>query len=129
MKTIKSGSIIAVAVLLVAACATPVLTISNAPVQTGSGQKTSLDQVGKAITAAGATLGWKMQTVRPGNIVGTLALRSHIAVVDVTYNTQSYSINYKDSTNLKYDGTNIHPNYNGRIQNLDRGIRAQLGTL
>ena len=129
MKNIKLGLTMAAGILLIAACATPVLNINNAPVQTSSGQKTSLDEVGKAITRAGVALGWQMKTERPGNIVATLNLRGHTAVVDVTYNTQSYSINYKDSVNLKYDGKNIHPNYNGWIQNLDRGIRTQISTL
>ena len=129
MRNIKLGLIIAAGVLLIAACATPVLNVTDVPVQTNSGQKASLDDVGKAITRAGVALGWQMKTVKPGNIMGTLNLRSHTAVVDVTYNTQSYSINYKDSVNLKYDGKNIHPNYNGWIQNLDRGIRAQISAL
>jgi len=130
MKNIKLGLIIAACILLVAACApAPVLNISNAPVQTGSGQKASLDAVGKAIIRAGVTLGWQMKTVKPGNIVGTLNLRGHTAVVDVTYDTQTYNITYKDSTNLKYNGERIHKNYNGWIQNLDRDIRAQLSTL
>lgn len=129
MKTIKLGLIIAAGVLLIAACATPVLNVSNTPVQTGSGHKASLDDVGKAITRAGVALGWQMKTAKPGNIVGTLNLRGHTAVVDVTYDTQTYNITYKDSVNLKYDGKNIHPNYNGWIQNLDRGIRAQISAL
>ena len=131
MKNIKLGLIIAASILLVAACrgTAPILNVSNAPVQTGSGQKLSLDAVGKVITSAGVTLGWQMKTVKPGTIVGTLNLRNHTAVVEVTYNTENYSINYKDSENLKYNGTNIHPNYNGWIRNLDSGIRAQLKTL
>ncbi|HSS46736.1 MAG TPA: hypothetical protein VLL03_04905 [Burkholderiales bacterium] len=129
MKNIKLGLIIVAGILLVAACATPVLNVSNAPVQTGSGQKASLDGMGKAITRAGVALGWQMKTVKPGNIVGTLTLRGHTAVVEVTYDTQTYNITYKDSVNLNYDGKNIHRNYNGWIQNLDRGIRAQLSTL
>ena len=113
----------------IAACATPVLNVTDVPVQTNSGQKASLDDVGKAITRAGVALGWQMKTVKPGNIVATLNLRGHTAVVDVTYDTQTYNITYKDSVNLKYDGKNIHPNYNGWIQNLDRGIRAQISAL
>lgn len=129
MKNIKLGLIIAAGILLVAACAAPVFNVSNAAVQTGSGQKASLDDVGKAITRAGVTLGWQMKTVKPGNIVGTLSMRGHTAVVDVTYDTQTYNITYKDSVNLEYNGQHIHKNYNGWIQNLDRDIRAQLSTL
>jgi hypothetical protein len=52
-----------------------------------------------------------------------------VAVVDINYTVKSYNISYKDSTELNYDGTNIHKNYNGWIQNLDKGIRAQLSNL
>ena len=60
---------------------------------------------------------------------GTLNLRSHTAIVDITYDTRTYSIKYKDSTNLGYDGRNIHSNYNGWIENLDKGIQTQLVNL
>lgn len=70
-----------------------------------------------------------MKQMEPGYIVGTLKLRSHVAVVDIRHTTKSYSITYKDSTNLDYDGTNIHRNYNGWISNLDRAIKTQLATL
>jgi hypothetical protein len=52
-----------------------------------------------------------------------------MAKVDVKYDTKTYNITYKDSSNLEYDGKNIHKNYNGWIQNLDNGIRAQLSNL
>jgi hypothetical protein len=84
-------------------------------------------QVRLAILRAGATLGWQMQDVQPNLIEGTLYLRSHKAQVDIPYSTGRYSIVYKDSVNLLYDGTNIHKNYNGWIKNLDRAIQAQLG--
>lgn len=41
----------------------------------------------------------------------------------------SESINYKDSDNLKYDGANIHPFYNTRVQDLDKSIRTQLNLI
>lgn len=131
MKNIKLGLIIAACILLVAACTSTstVFNVSNAPVETASRQKASLDEVGKAITRAGVALGWEMKTVKPGNIVGTLKPRTHIAVVDITYDTKTYSITYKDSTNLKYNGEKIHKNYNSWIKNLDQGIHAQLSAL
>jgi hypothetical protein len=63
-----------------------------------------------------------------GKIVGTLALRTHLAVIDIAYDTKAYSIRYKDSSNLDYTGTSIHNNYNGWIENMDKAIRAQLAT-
>lgn len=93
-----------------------------------SGKPLTAQTVESAIVRAGAGLGWKMAPQAPGKIVGTLALRSHLAVVDITYDTKSYSIRYKDSSNLDYTGTSIHKNYNGWIENLDKAIRAQLAS-
>jgi len=106
----------------------PVYNVSDAPV-VASTPNPSLDDVGKAIQRAGASLGWQMRQTKPGHILGTLIVRTHTAVVDVNYSGKSYSIQYKDSTDLKYDGQNIHPQYNTWIQNLDSRIRAQLSTL
>jgi hypothetical protein len=114
------------ALFFTAGCTTkPVYNVTNAPVATAKGKATA-DEVRQAIIRAGVALGWQMQEVRPGLIQGTLALRTHLAVVDVSYDANSYSIKYKDSKDLNYDGTSIHNNYNGWIQNLEKGIRAQL---
>jgi hypothetical protein len=107
---------------------TPIYNVSDAPVTT-TGGKQSLADVEKAIIAAGNTLGWQMKPISSGNILGTLYLRDHMAQVDITYSRSSYSITYKDSNNLKYDGTNIHKNYNSWVQNLDKAIRAQFNNL
>ena len=104
------------------------------------------EDVKKAIIRAGGGLGWKMNADKPGHVLGTLYLRSHIAIVDITYDLNKYSITYKDSTDLDYEAAGqqttdadgntyvneteiIHSNYNGWIQNLDRAIQAQLSTL
>jgi hypothetical protein len=70
-----------------------------------------------------------MMPRQPGTMEGVLVLRSHRAVVDITYDTAAYSIKYKDSSDLEYDGSSIHSNYNGWVQNLDKAIRAQLTAL
>jgi flagellar capping protein FliD len=115
-------------VLLLIACApTPVQNVDNAPVNISSSNY-DLSDVTKAIHRAGAGLGWQMKEETPGHIVGTLFLRSHMAKIDITYTLDEFSINYRDSTNLKYDAANnsIHKNYNGWIQNLNNAINAQL---
>ena len=45
---------------------------------------------------------------------------------DIPYSTARYSITYKSSENLQAANGTIHKNYNGWIQNLTRGINAQL---
>ena len=117
--------------MMLVGCATPhpVRNITAEPVVGPAGRAVSMDEVGKAILRAGATRGWQMKLMEPGYIVGTLNVRSHVAIVDVRYTTKNYSITYKNSTNLNYDGTNIHSRYNSWISNLDHAIKAQLATL
>lgn len=123
------GIVVAVAAVLLVACATqPVQNVSQTPVVTNKANA-SADDVRQAIIRAGTGLSWQMKTDRPGHVLGTLALRTHVAVVDIEYDGKFYSINYKDSTNLDYNGSTIHKNYNGWIQNLDRAIKAQLSAL
>ena len=96
--------------------------------QTATGKDASQDQVQKAIIEAGVRLGWVMAVAKPGEIVGTLNVRSHTAIVTIPFSSKNYSILYKDSTNLKYnaDKHTIHENYTGWIQRLDNEIRARL---
>ena len=120
--------IIPLAVLLAVGCRTADLyNVQGSPV---AGTKAvSMDDVEMAIKRAGAGLGWQIVPKGPGKAEGILVLRDHRAVVDITYDTKAYSIMYKDSSNLQYDGKTIHSNYNGWIQNLDKAIRTQLTLL
>ena len=129
MWKIVGAALIGIAVAGFAGCrAAPVMDIVDAPVvEPAGGQKLTADQVKVAIQRAGATLGWQIKEVQPFLLEGTLTLRSHVAVVNIPYSAERYSIVYKDSTNLNYDGTSIHSNYNGWVQNLDKAIKAQTG--
>jgi len=102
--------------------------VKDAPIQTATGKVPSIEDVQKAIITAGAGLGWQMTVAKPGEIIGTLNVRSHQAVVSIPYTVKSYSILYKDSSNLKYDADKqtIHENYSGWIQRLDGAIRSGL---
>lgn len=104
----------------------PISDISNAPINTASGKPPSLELISKEIVEAGAQLGWQMKKVKPGYIVATLYLRSHMVKVDINYSTTEYSISYKDSSNMEYDGSNIHKNYNSWLQNLSNAINTQV---
>jgi hypothetical protein len=115
-----------VLVFALAACSSrPIRNVDNDPIVT-AGRTVTMAEVEQAINRAGASLGWVMTPTRPGLVTGRLAIRTHVAVVEITYDTKSFSIRYKDSVNLDYDGGNIHKNYNGWIDNLEREIRANL---
>lgn len=117
-----------VAVVALAACArtAPIHNVTDVPISPVANQAMTAADVERAIKRAGAQLGWQMKTVKPGLIEATLNLRTHTAVVDIPFSPNSYSILYKDSSNLQADGTVIHSNYNGWVSNLDRAIRTQL---
>ena len=131
MKRILSGMVVAcLVVAVVAGCrgGGQIYNVKDAPVQTATGKEPNMEDVQKAIIQAGAGLGWTMAVVRPGEIMGTLNVRSHQAVVTIPYTTKTYSILYKDSSNLKYnaDKQTIHENYTAWIQRLDGAIRSRL---
>ena len=121
-----------VALVVVTGCRSgvPIYNVKDAPIMTASGNSPSLEEVQKAIIAAGAGLNWSMTVAKPGYIVGTLNIRSHQAVVDIMYNPKTYSITYKGSTNLRYnaDQQTIHEQYRSWIQDLDNAIRSRLAT-
>lgn len=128
MKSKIIVALLALSVIFAAGCRTaPVYSVDNAAV--GASGKHTTSDVGKAIIRAGNSLGWQMKKVSPGKIIGTLHLRKHMAQVEITYNSKAYSINYKDSAELHYDGSTIHSNYNGWVQNLNRSILTQFNTM
>lgn len=103
--------------------------ITNAPLAPAPNARVTMEDVSKAIWAAGKKLGWVIQDVRPGELTGTLSLRQHVAVVTITYDTSTFSINYKDSQNLKHQGQEIHRKYNHWVQNLAKSIQAETARL
>jgi hypothetical protein len=92
----------------------PIYQVKDAPVQTATGKQPSLEDVQKAIIAAGVGLNWQMVVAKPGEIIGTLNVRSHQAVVLIPYTTYNA------------ERQTIHENYSGWIQRLDGAIRARL---
>ena len=115
------------AVFAIAGCSVvPIMNVKSAPITSASGKPLSNAEVRSAILRAGATLGWQMKDEGPNMLVGTLQLRDHLAVIEIPYSSTDYSLKYRSSNNLKESSGNIHKNYNGWIQNLTRGINAQL---
>ena len=120
-------AVIAVAAAL-SACNTlaPIQNVDSVPVSSSANKPLTAAEVRAAIVRAGAGLGWIMKDAGAGMINGTLILRTHSAEVQIPYSATSYGIVYKSSINLQESGGKIHRNYNGWIQNLNRGINAQI---
>ena len=112
------------ALTLVSACRT--VPISNPNVSLSPPPNASLEDIGQAIVAAGTGLGWAIQLEEPGKARGTLHLRDHEAVVEITYTKQKLQINYAGSTNLLQAGDDIHRNYNRWVKNLRVQIQRRV---
>jgi hypothetical protein len=106
----------------------PIYNVQETTLATRSDNVT-IDQVGDAIVRAGASLGWVVVEDSPGHMVGTLDVRSHHAVVDIRYTTETFNIAYRDSSNLLYDGSSIHSRYNTWVKNLERAIQSEAVSL
>ena len=128
MRGISRWLAVVAAAMALTACSTlaPIQNVENVPVSSSANKPLTPDEVRGAIVRAGAALGWIMKDAGPGVINGTLLLRTHTAEVQIPYSATSYAILYKSSINLQEGGGKIHRNYNGWVQNLNRGINAQL---
>ena len=100
--------------------------VKDAPIDTA--KPLTLDQVQKAIIDAGIKQTWIMTPVKPGEMLGEYNVQSHQIHVLIPYTTKTYSILYKDSSNLRYDPVKrtIHVNYQKWIERLDNEIKTRL---
>lgn len=131
MKMLKFCTLILLSVFLLGAagCRTaPIYNVNDAPIVVTS-RNYNMTDIRNAILRAGASLGWQMRETEPGLIVGVLNLRNGRAEITVRYDKDNYAVTYKDSSNLSYDGSQIHEDYNIWIQRLDAAIRNQLLTV
>jgi len=106
----------------------PLQNPSNLPVYGATGKSLSEAQVKQAILKGAREKGWVAREMGPGLIVASLAVRSHLAEVEIPYSGSSYSIIYKRSQNLDYkpQDNSIHNQYNNWVDYLRRAIDAQL---
>lgn len=127
----KRTFLMVVVLAILAGCATsePIYNIENAAIVTGSGTPLTRNKVRRAIVTAVTSKGWVVKDEDAGHMLATLNVRKHMAQVEITYNTRSYSIKYKDSQTLDYDGTKIHRNYNRWIHYMQKNINRQLSAL
>ncbi|MFK7897726.1 MAG: hypothetical protein AB8G23_17960 [Myxococcota bacterium] len=90
----------------------------------------SLAGVKKGIMKAAAARGWQIKESGPQELTARVMVRSHTAVITIKYKKDSYSIFYKDSTNLRHkpgDPGKIHGNYNKWVSILMNDIALELG--
>ena len=78
----------------------------------------------QAILQGGSAKRWTMSAVRPGLMKGVFVTRGHSVEVYIPYTQNTYSIEYADSDNMRYNSAKkkIHPKYNQWVRNLDLAI-------
>ena len=120
-------------VLALAGCRTvQIENINDAPYGLSAASSPSpltLQDYEKAIIRAGSRRNWVFQRVDAGHLIGTNNVRSkHTAVVDVKFNTETFSITFNRAQNLNHDASRniIHPNYNHWVRNLRQDIQSEV---
>lgn len=120
-------------VLVVTACKrAPLVNVESAPLGAPAGA--TLDQVTEAIKNAGELQGWNLTAQKPGQFLGKLFVGGkHTAIVNILYDTKTFSIVYESSQNLNYkverSVTYIHPNYLVWVDRLKFAIQQQAGAI
>ena len=107
-------------------CMAPVYNVTNRPIVPSGGKPKTLNEVKAAILEAGRARRWTMREVEPGHLEATVRPGGLAAIVDIRYSTTSYSISYKRSEGVEYDGTKIYSRYNTWIENLQQEIDKRL---
>jgi hypothetical protein len=103
----------------------PIYNVENAAVPI-TGKQLSVDQVRTAIVRALVQKRWNVSDESEGRLEATIHVRSHMARINIDYSPTRYSITYKDSAVLNYDGATIHRNYNRWIMQLQDIINREL---
>lgn len=119
---------VATLALFISACDTRLQPVYNAeavaiPVKLQEGPIGNIEAI---IKTAAINRGWSVSDAGPGVIKATLKTRTHVAVVDIHYTKQTYSINYVSSVDLLYNGERIHRNYNKWVRTLENDINKGL---
>lgn len=118
-----SGALLLFVSLTLACKTAPVHDVNQSNVPPGF----SIAEVGEIIESAAWRRGWSVVRQDPGHMVASIFVRGrHGASVDIMFDEAAFSIRYRDSENLRYDGKRIHRNYNGWIVRLEKTIRKDL---
>ncbi len=97
----------------------------NLPITDSRGQPASPAQIKAAVLAGAAAKGWQVSASGANSAVVTVQVRNkHTVSTDVTWSAGQISVKYKDSINMNYNGSEIHPNYNSWVQGLVDAIRV-----
>lgn len=117
----------ALAVVLAGCTSATIMDLNDRSIpQTQAGKTLSLDQIQASIMKGSIQKGWVPSVVKPGLVEASIQVRTHQAVVSISYTQADYDILYKSSQNLDESGGKIHRNYNRWVANLSASIQEEL---
>ncbi len=102
----------------------PIVTVTN----TAFPPKGDLDLVLMQIERAARFSGWTTEVTDVGEILASRrkGRSQHVAQVLIHFDTRAFSIIYRGSVALDYDGTQIHKLYNRWVRDLETAIVTEM---
>jgi hypothetical protein len=104
----------------------PVYNVVDKPIRAASGRQLDLDEVEVLLRSAAEFKGWKVNEEGDGHLSARINVRTHYAEIDIHFTAENYSITYRDSRELMYDGEKIHRNYNKWIKLIEENVDERL---
>ena len=117
---------LAMATFLLAGCVTvPIIDVDTTGLSIPASVDPTMQQVKKAIYKGAVDEGWSVRRLTLGRLEAEIYVKRYKAVVRIIHDTKTFSIKYKDSRNLRYDGAEIRRAYNKWGLRLRRSILRQ----
>lgn len=131
MKTAISIFCLALILSLTACVPIPLQNYDNIPALGFQNQSLDMKQIERAIYIGAYNQGWSTVRVASGHIVATHIEAPRQVVVDILFDTHSYSINYKSSQDMNFDPATgkIDPRYNRWTADLRDSINTALQSM
>ncbi len=115
--------------LLVGCSTLPILNVEKPVPSMVNEQPMSIETVEQVILSSADKLNWTAKVVQTGLIEASIKEGDAQGVVDINYNQDTFSIQYKDSENLGYTGEVIDNTYNMWVFHLMRMIQKELDSV
>ncbi|WP_417822318.1 hypothetical protein [Terasakiella sp.] len=124
----KRSGLVIIACLILSGCfgrLQPVYSVMSHPIPS-TAKSMSLKKISDVIELSAMNRKWLVEKQSPGLLKLTFRKKTHVAVVEVSFDQSSYSIKYLNSVDLLYNGGSIHRNYNRWVANLEKDIEMNL---
>lgn len=115
----------------ISACSHSIHRVNEAQYGWNPPEDLTTEKVRDTIERTARTKGWAVSDEKLGSYTAKREWGGgkHNIVVDVTYTGKNFSIEYKDSKLMGYNGTSIHQTYNQFVTQLEGAIGSDVASL